>query len=254
MSSRHRRSRDRVGRYYDPTTGQFLTVDPLVDFTGEPYAYGYDDPTDRADPSGNAAVWGDGAACSPTIAGSTSEAGVVNGLRLPNGGIGIGANDWVTSTSDGGQTLPWPGAGVEPESLRFWIALGLTAAVADFCYKTDACHLGESTPGLTLYRKGETNNSGLGLNALVPDPISFWDSLDNRAAWDSGSYQTGKRWFEIATALLPKTVVTIPTNPTDDVPSLNNKGHFSLFGLTEAQAVKDAVIGKGTFGPNPYGG
>jgi RHS repeat-associated protein len=41
-----------INRYYDPQTGQFLTVDPLVDVTGMPYAYGADDPVLTADPSG----------------------------------------------------------------------------------------------------------------------------------------------------------------------------------------------------------
>ena len=39
-------------RYYDPATGQFLTVDPLVDSTGHPYAYAEDNPTNFNDPSG----------------------------------------------------------------------------------------------------------------------------------------------------------------------------------------------------------
>jgi hypothetical protein len=41
-----------VGRYYDPTTGQFLSVDPLVDETGEPYVYTGGDPVNGSDPSG----------------------------------------------------------------------------------------------------------------------------------------------------------------------------------------------------------
>jgi len=41
-----------VDRYYDPTTGLFLTVDPLVDETGEPYAYTGDDPVNALDPLG----------------------------------------------------------------------------------------------------------------------------------------------------------------------------------------------------------
>jgi hypothetical protein len=41
-----------VGRYYDPATGQFLSVDPLVDETGQPYAYTGDDPINALDPSG----------------------------------------------------------------------------------------------------------------------------------------------------------------------------------------------------------
>ncbi len=41
-----------VGRYYDPGTGQFLAVDPLVDETGQPYAYTGGDPVNGTDPSG----------------------------------------------------------------------------------------------------------------------------------------------------------------------------------------------------------
>ncbi len=39
-------------RYYDPTTGQFLTVDPLVETTRQPYLYGNDNPLGFTDPSG----------------------------------------------------------------------------------------------------------------------------------------------------------------------------------------------------------
>jgi hypothetical protein len=41
-----------VHRYYDPTTGQFLTVDPLVDETGQAYGYVSDDPVSGSDPNG----------------------------------------------------------------------------------------------------------------------------------------------------------------------------------------------------------
>jgi hypothetical protein len=41
-----------VNRYYDPSTGQFLSVDPLVQSTGEPYAYAGDDPINNMDPLG----------------------------------------------------------------------------------------------------------------------------------------------------------------------------------------------------------
>jgi RHS repeat-associated protein len=45
-------SPDLVDRYYDPATGQFLTVDPLVDETGQAYAYTGDDPVNGTDPLG----------------------------------------------------------------------------------------------------------------------------------------------------------------------------------------------------------
>ena len=40
-------------RYYDPTTGQFLSVDPDVAETDQPFAYADDDPVNEADPTGD---------------------------------------------------------------------------------------------------------------------------------------------------------------------------------------------------------
>ena len=39
-------------RYYDPITAQFLSVDPLVDQTGQPYSYAGDNPINGSDPVG----------------------------------------------------------------------------------------------------------------------------------------------------------------------------------------------------------
>jgi RHS repeat-associated protein len=39
-------------RYYDPTTGQFITRDPATPITTEPYLYAGDNPLDQTDPSG----------------------------------------------------------------------------------------------------------------------------------------------------------------------------------------------------------
>lgn len=44
-----------IHRYYDPATGQFLSVDPLVAVTQQPYAYVGDDPLNETDPLG---LWG----------------------------------------------------------------------------------------------------------------------------------------------------------------------------------------------------
>ena len=41
-----------VHRYYDPGTGQFLSVDPLVGETGQPYQYAEGDPPNASDPNG----------------------------------------------------------------------------------------------------------------------------------------------------------------------------------------------------------
>ncbi|WP_208029269.1 RHS repeat-associated core domain-containing protein [Rhabdothermincola sediminis] len=39
-------------RYYDPTTGQFLTRDPITPITREPYGYVYGNPLNNTDPTG----------------------------------------------------------------------------------------------------------------------------------------------------------------------------------------------------------
>ncbi|GAA2010159.1 RHS repeat-associated core domain-containing protein [Nakamurella flavida] len=44
-------------RYYDPTTAQFLTIDPLVGSTGTPYAYVNGNPLNDADPTGLCGFW-----------------------------------------------------------------------------------------------------------------------------------------------------------------------------------------------------
>ncbi len=41
-----------VNRYYDPATGQFMSVDPDVGSTGTPYAYAIDNPVSNRDPLG----------------------------------------------------------------------------------------------------------------------------------------------------------------------------------------------------------
>jgi RHS repeat-associated protein len=46
-----------IARYYDPTSGQFLTVDPMVDMTDQPYAYVAGDPVNLLDPSGLHLCW-----------------------------------------------------------------------------------------------------------------------------------------------------------------------------------------------------
>jgi RHS repeat-associated protein len=41
-----------INRYYDPTTDQYLSVDPEVAVTGQPYAFTGDDPVNATDPLG----------------------------------------------------------------------------------------------------------------------------------------------------------------------------------------------------------
>ena len=49
-------------RYYDPATAQFLTVDPLVSLTAQPYTYASANPLNAIDPTGLAACGNNGPA------------------------------------------------------------------------------------------------------------------------------------------------------------------------------------------------
>lgn len=55
-----------LNRWYDPSTAQFLSVDPLLELTSQPYSYANDDPINITDPNGKCGggcpVWQEGLA------------------------------------------------------------------------------------------------------------------------------------------------------------------------------------------------
>jgi RHS repeat-associated protein len=76
-------------RVYDPTTAQFLTVDPAVAITREPYAYGGDNPVNRRDPDGVSAEGLEGVPCYFPFCGPPPPAveGVQHGIEGITHGI-----------------------------------------------------------------------------------------------------------------------------------------------------------------------
>ena len=70
-----------IDRYYDPQTGQFLSVDPMVATTGEAYAYTGDDPVNDTDPGGldTYPVVGSGGGDDGFIGSSSGSGGVGSG-------------------------------------------------------------------------------------------------------------------------------------------------------------------------------
>jgi len=49
-----------INRYYDPSTDQFLSIDPLLDQTGQPYVFTNDSPLNATDPLGAYEMYRDG--------------------------------------------------------------------------------------------------------------------------------------------------------------------------------------------------
>jgi len=68
-----------VDCYYDPATGQFLSVGPLVSQTQQPYIYAGDDPVNESDPSGRYVSGPPGNGCATGVSGTwcTSSSGPV---------------------------------------------------------------------------------------------------------------------------------------------------------------------------------
>jgi hypothetical protein len=77
-----------IDRYYDPTTGQFVSVDPMVNETNQPYAYAGDDPVNIGDPLG--------------LCNTPGVIGFYPGDCATNGPEAIAAGQYIASHSGGG--------------------------------------------------------------------------------------------------------------------------------------------------------
>ena len=161
-----------INRYYDPSTAQFLTIDPLVDATGQPYQYASDDPVNGSDPSG---LWGGNpisdaeqawndtggkvvhAAATHTIGVCLNGAvgvpglyltasgcvGLVGGVPRVLGSAGVGATTTPTASITGGLLFSNAHSG---NQLSGWFGMaGGSANIGpfsvgdDFHYGTDSC-------------------------------------------------------------------------------------------------------------------
>jgi hypothetical protein len=113
-----------VARYYDPATGQFLSIDPDVAQTEAPFDYTGDDPVNEVDPTGLLFGISFGGLCIRyvTCPGSTPKAhidqdianfagGVLNGITFGNGRtvaswFGVQCNaDWSSTATEIGTVV-----------------------------------------------------------------------------------------------------------------------------------------------------
>jgi RHS repeat-associated protein len=93
-------------RYYNPTLGQFLTVDPLVNTTGQPYAYALGSPLMGGDPTG----LGCGITSFSSLGDCLKDFGT--GVETEVDGIALGAEDFANWAKTHFGTLAQLGAGV----------------------------------------------------------------------------------------------------------------------------------------------
>jgi hypothetical protein len=95
----------RVDRYYDPVTGQFLTVDPDVAESGQPYAFTGDDPLNATDPLGSIVNQGPGEPMAGVSAKSAVHADTIDYNDFTNGAIDDEAA--YLKKANSGPISPW---------------------------------------------------------------------------------------------------------------------------------------------------
>ena len=100
-------------RHYDPTTGVFVSVDPLVTLTGQPYVYGAANPVTYSDPDGLCPISGEGSAeaCRQWSIGEGMgvDPGVWNEVVIPisDGEIPRWRPDRVSQDYEGSEPSGW---------------------------------------------------------------------------------------------------------------------------------------------------
>lgn len=96
-----------INRYYDPATGQFLSIDPLVESTQQPYQYSNDDPVNLKDPTGLWWCLAQGVS-GPCPAGYTNSPpyGMSN-PQPPNSQVQAGGNGTYQLTLSDGETFTY---------------------------------------------------------------------------------------------------------------------------------------------------
>ena len=155
-------------RYYDPSTDQFISVDPLVSQTGQPFSFANDNPVNGSDPSGLVCVdaldpWSSGFGQCWSSGYSTAGHGALVGAgaatigaagvasSIGNGVGGVCSATWqgVRSFFNPAQDLAppggWPQANIsDPNS--FW---GLSSQQADDAFPSDWKRSSTRGPGGT---------------------------------------------------------------------------------------------------------
>ena len=171
-----------VGRYYDPATGQFLTVDPLVDETGQPYAYTGGDPVDATDPTGRFFQPGrDSMACSdPQVAAYLFSMSCLAPPVQPNWEQGLEAAIFVA-----------PFAALGPEEIAAdGILEGLDSPIA--AEADNGVAIGED-----MANRVQPYADRVGADTYQPDstaPESQWEQ--NQRDWINKQMDNGRKIFD----------------------------------------------------------
>lgn len=204
-----------VNRYYDPTTAQFLSVDPDVAETGQPYAFTGNDPLNQTDPLG--LRW---RPARRAPAPRTYRRGATSAAVIASAGIGVALKKYGTQVKGGVRGGGFPDTARPNQILYRANEKGITSyqvfsAKGNPTMRVDlqgASHGGVDTPhvhdftantnpetGQTFYSESKTprpataseiptpgEESALLGSGYSPPPETGWDGLrhDLANSWD----------------------------------------------------------------------
>lgn len=161
-------------RYYDPTTTQFLSVDPLAATTGEHYNFGSGDPVNRNDPTGMISVGFCLSASAGLFFGGFGQVCVVGARNDVDGSLTVG----FTETGGAGVQTPSlsAGANLQVSSARSVDQLGGPFTYGGLSVLEPASIGGGAFGGKSCGAPGDhviggELNVDVGFSALLPTPL-----------------------------------------------------------------------------------
>jgi hypothetical protein len=166
-----------INRYYDPTTDQFLSIDPDVATTEQPYVFTNDDPLNAEDPLGlkpapkalsEQATANDQKGCNSVKACTKALANALEGISGPTGTVAVAGSGFTLIGLAG---LPEDGL-AEAATVSFSSAMGYVSAATEL----SACALNQNLKQCT------TTNLALDATTLVSPPIIDLIPVDERRA------------------------------------------------------------------------
>jgi hypothetical protein len=160
-------------RTYDPATAQFLTRDPWVGITGEPYSYASDNPLTWADPTGRCGVWCVGGIVLGGVALATGVGEVVGAtVVIGETAVSLGAVSAVAGLAGAGADLKECIGGSNISCVGATVgglASGGAGLVALGAIGDETAILGVKAIGLTLGGIGGLSDAAGALAATSPE-------------------------------------------------------------------------------------
>jgi RHS repeat-associated protein len=187
-------------RWYDPTTAQFLSVDPLVERTGATYNYAGEDPTDNTDPTGLESNCVD----SPTATTASDSAQVLSADQLWMASLIFEVAGWYDLSTE--HKLELVAASFRESSLDATKVNGIGASGLFQLYYPSYKQAAAAYGGILNPIANEL--------AILPEYIAYWQANPNAAPGeaaatveDSGAVAS---WYAEPLAWLPHSFEPLP--------------------------------------------